>query len=344
MKKSLKKTFFGLFIIIPSIFLVFFYMTYNKALLFEEGAFIDVSPGESLNSVISNLEDSYGFDKKFQTKFIMRVLSIEDNITIGRHDLSNVRTVKDLTRNLTSATIHTSITLLEGWSVNEISKYLSDHKDLRIFDGEIFKQKCNDLDFIKNDLIDEMGFYNVKSLEGFLFPETYKVDSYITEEDLIKIFIEEYLNQTKYLREDINDIYRTMIIASIIEAETNNIDEMDTISSVYNNRIKKGMLLQADPTVLYYMTEKDLKTFKTSKPGTRAFGRVWKKYKKMDNPYNTYKYIIPPGPINSPGVEAIKAAINPARTNHLFMVMNNKLGRHLFSDNEKDHLRNIRRN
>ena len=73
---------------------------------------------------------------------------------------------------------------------------------------------------------------------------------------------------------------RTMIIASIIEAETNNIDEMDTISSVYNNRIKKGMLLQADPTVLYYMTESDLKKFKNSKPGTRAFGNVWKKYKK----------------------------------------------------------------
>ena len=201
-----------------------------------------------------------------------------------------------------------------------------------------------DLDFIQNDLIAEMGFYDVESLEGFLFPETYKVDSYVSEENLIKIFIEEYLDRTKYLREDINDIYKTMIIASIIEAETNNVDEMDTISSVYNNRIKKGMLLQADPTVLYYMTEDDLKKFKNSKPGTRAFGSVWKKYKKMDNPYNTYKYIIPPGPINSPGIDAIKAALNPAKTNHIFMVMNNKLGRHLFSNNEKDHSRNIRRN
>ena len=344
MKKSFKKTFFGLFIIIPSIFLVFFYITYNKATPFKEGDFLDVSPGESLNSVIISLQDEYGFDKSFQTKFIMRLLSIEDNITIGRHDLSNVRTIKDLTNNLTSATIYTSITLLEGWSINEISKYLSNHKDLQIFNENVFKQKCHDLDFIKNDLIDDMGFYSVKSLEGFLFPETYKVDSYVTEENLIKIFVEEYLDQTKYLREDIDNIYKTMIIASIIEAETNNVDEMDTISSVYNNRIKKGMLLQADPTVLYYMTEKDLRKFKNSKPGTKAFGSVWKKYKKMDNPYNTYKYILPAGPINSPGIDAIKAAINPARTSHLFMVMNNKLGRHLFSDNEKDHLRNIRRN
>ena len=153
MKKSLKKTFFGLFIIIPSIFLVFFYMTYNKALSFEEGAFVDVSPGESLNSVISNLEDRYGFDKEFQTKFIMRVLSIEDNITIGRHDLSNVRTVKDLTRNLTSATIHTSITLLEGWSINEISRYLSKHKDLKIFNGEVWEaERAKSL-----GLIDDIG-------------------------------------------------------------------------------------------------------------------------------------------------------------------------------------------
>ena len=175
-----------------------------------------------------------------------------------------------------------------------------------------------------------------------MYPDTYILDEYLSEKELIKIFIKEFLYETQDFKSDITN--EVMIIASIIEAETNSRIEMDTISSVYNNRVKRSMRLESDPTILFYMNDSDLKIFKYSKHGTGEFIKVWNKYKKMDNPYNTYKYLMPPGPINSPGLNAIKAALNPAETNYLYMVMNDELGKHLFSDDYKGHTRNIEKN
>ena len=166
----------------------FFYVTYNKSVSFPENSFIDVSPGETLSSVIIKLKSQYSFEKSFEVKFVMKALSVEDNITIGRHDLSKITKVKNLVKNLTSPTIQASITLLEGWSINDIVKYLSNHKDLKMFNKDNFKKRCYDVNFINKELGEKIGYNNIVSLEGFLFPETYSVDSYLDEEELLKIF------------------------------------------------------------------------------------------------------------------------------------------------------------
>ena len=123
-----------------------------------------------------------------------------------------------------------------------------------------------------------------------------------------------------------------MIVASIIEAETEVDTEMDTIASVYYNRIERGIPLQSDPTVLYYMDEEDLRKFKNSEPGA---GKVWRYYKDtINSPYNTYKHMIPPTPINSPGLSAIKASIYPAVTDYIFMYSPSALSHHIFNTEE----------
>ena len=121
-------------------------------------------------------------------------------------------------------------------------------------------------------------------------------------------------------------MHEIVTLASIIQGECIYSDEMDTVSSVNINRLRKGWLLQADPTIQYL------------KPGKNK--RLYNKdYKKFDSPYNTYMYKgLPPGPINSPGIEAIVAAASPAKTDFMFFVaMGN--GRHFFTKKEEDHNR-----
>ena len=103
------------------------------------------------------------------------------------------------------------------------------------------------------------------------------------------------------------------------------IDEMAIISSVYHNRLRKKMLLQADPTIQYIV------------PGPNK--RLYNKHLRIDNPYNTYKYKgLPPGPINNPGKSALIAAMNPEKTDFLYFVADGE-GRHIFTTNHTDHTR-----
>ena len=112
-------------------------------------------------------------------------------------------------------------------------------------------------------------------------------------------------------------------MASIIQGEAMFDDEMRAISSVYHNRLKRKMLLQADPTIQYII------------PGENR--RLYNKDLRVDSPYNTYKYKgLPPGPINNPGLYALKAAIHPTETEFLYFVADGE-GRHIFTRNNEEH-------
>ena len=112
-------------------------------------------------------------------------------------------------------------------------------------------------------------------------------------------------------------------MASIIQGEAMYEDEMPIISSVYHNRLKQGMLLQADPTIQHII------------PGKPR--RLFNKDLEVDDPYNTYKYKgLPPGPINNPGLAALEAALNPVETEYLYFVSNGE-GRHTFTHSADEH-------
>ena len=332
-------------ILLLSLTITFFLITpltfYFSKVSFEKGSVLEIKKGDSLGKVINKLEHEHDFQSSFKLKIMMKILFYEDDIYVGTHKLEDVDSIKDLIFKLRSYPENeVKITILEGWNIAQIGKYLE--KKLEVFSSDTFEKYCTDKKFIQNELIDKLNFFNVTSLEGYLYPDTYYVDAYLPEQDLIKIFIKEFLEKTLSFRKKMDQT--TMIVASIIEAETDLIAEMDTISSVYNNRISIKMRLESDPTVLYYMTEKDLKKFKNRRtPSERKISaQIWRKYKSKKNPYNTYKFFLPPGPINSPRIEAIEAAINPAETNYLYMVMSSKHGKHIFSENYESHNKKIR--
>jgi UPF0755 protein len=180
---------------------------------------------------------------------------------------------------------------------------------------------CKDFNFIHSLGVD------APSLEGFLFPDTYILLKTYTEEDIIQILVNQFnynINLIKKTSPTVNlNIREISTLASIIQGEAMFDDEMATISSVYNNRLKKRMLLQADPTIQYIL------------PGKPR--RLYNKHLKIDSPYNTYIYRgLPPGPINNPGFSALYAAVHPKKTNFLYFVADGK-GRHIFTKTNEEH-------
>jgi UPF0755 protein len=124
-------------------------------------------------------------------------------------------------------------------------------------------------------------------------------------------------------------------LASIVHKETAKVDERPTVAGVYLNRLRTGMLLQADPTVIYAI-KKETGNFDT------IIKRVLYKDLEMNSPYNTYKYAgLPPGPIAMPDITAIDAVLNPKRHNYYYFVANvEKFGYHMFAENLAQHNRN----
>lgn len=172
------------------------------------------------------------------------------------------------------------------------------------------------------------------TLEGYLFPETYVFPDGATARDVVATMVRQFERQWKpewTARLDSLGMTRheVMTLASIIEKEARVAEERPVISGVYHNRLQRGMLLQADPTVQYALG------------GHRA--RVLYRDLRVDSPYNTYRYPgLPPGPIASPGAASIEAALYPAAVPYLFFVAHPD-GHHTFSRTLREHNEAVRR-
>lgn len=172
------------------------------------------------------------------------------------------------------------------------------------------------------------------SFEGYILPETYKFSRPITAQDMITRMVNEGKNRrTKEMYDRAIDLSLTfpqiLTLASIIEKETGNPDERAVISSVFHNRLRIGMPLQADPTVIY-----GLPNFS---------GNLTKEHLNTPSPYNTYLNTgLPPTPICNPSMESIKAALYPEETDFLYFVATGD-GSHVFSSTYKEHKANVDR-
>lgn len=189
---------------------------------------------------------------------------------------------------------------------------------------------------IKNHSIQKTYNLDSISIPTIFIPNTYEFYWNTTAEEFIARMHREYKKfwQTReHLLDSINMTkLQVMTLASIVYAETKYAPEMPTVAGVYINRIKRGMPLQADPTVVYANKDWSIK-------------RVLKKHLEIKSPYNTYKYRgLPPGPINIPSISAIDAVLNYKKTNYLYFCASDKMdGTHNFASYYKAHLNNARR-
>jgi UPF0755 protein len=213
---------------------------------------------------------------------------------------------------LAAKPITNTVTIPEGFQIAQIVPLLS--RELDLAEAEIYKE----IDQANED-------YPGPTLEGYLFPATYQFQPGVSAEEVVQTMLERMREELAKFDISLEDSLPVITLASIVQEEARLKEDFYKVSTVFNNRLEKGMLLQTDPTVKYYY-EGSIESFQQG-------------LADRNNPYNTYVYKgLPPGPISSPGSLAIDAALNPAPGDYIFFVtINLDSGETIFSETLREH-------
>ncbi len=283
---------------------------------------IQIERGASPVAIADTLYKNGLIERKEDFLLAVKIFRQHKNLKAGYYQLQKGLSPYQLMKIIAEGkTARIRVTIPEGYTSFEIASLLQKKLGL---DSAKFIKLVNDKKFIRSLSIKS------HSLEGYLFPDTYFFDWGIDEKSVIKIMTRELkVRLADSLLTKIKDsgwtLHQILTLASLIEGEAMVDSERPIVSAVYRNRLQKGILLQADPTIQYIIPD-----------GPR---RLLNKDLQIDSPYNTYKYPgLPPGPVNNPGLKSIIAAIYPADVDYLYFVARGD-GSHIFSKNLKDHLR-----
>ena len=247
-----------------------------------------------------------------------------EKIRAGEYEFTKAATpVEVLDRLVAGDVVKLRITIPEGFSLREIAARVA---AAGIGTAERFRQAATD-----SKRLARLGIPG-PSLEGYLFPETYIVNSTTTSEELLRAMFHQFEKQltpelVAAARQRGLNRHQLVTLASIVQKEAGNDTEMPQIAGVFHNRLRKGMRLQADPTVIYGISDFN--------------GNLTRRDLTTPTPYNTYTRAgLPPGPIASPGLAALKATAMPAQTQALYFVARGD-GRHEFSATLEAHNRAV---
>lgn len=273
-----------------------------------------VPKGASLKTVAEELSRAGVIDKPWLFCIMARINGLAKHLKAGEYQfMPGISLQAAMDKIARGEVFFRRITIPEGLTSGQIMYLIANYPDL---EGEI------DLD--------------VK--EGELLPETYSFELGASRNSIIlqaRAAMQKALEEVWASRDSslpLKDVNELLTLASIIEKETGVPEERPLVASVFLNRLKKGMRLQTDPTVIYAITE-----------GETSFGRSLKRADlKIDSPYNTYlNYGLPPGPICNPGREALMAAARPQQSDYLYFVADGK-GGHRFARSLNEHNRNVK--
>jgi UPF0755 protein len=318
--KSIKNIIGFIVVILLAVTVLLWYKIYVPYDIGEQTISVMVQANDSFAKVVADLKQRGIVKDDYLFRQLSIVTGVDRILTPGRYDFSGRVSLKSILQKFIDRKIATAkVTIPEGLNAAQIAGILG---RAGLVDSAVFAALAYDSAFAATK-------YNVPGLEGYLFPETYHFWYGMSAEMIIATLFGQFHNLAGGVlnSERPGNLSESQIItlASIIEAEALYAEEMPVISSVYHNRLRRGMLLQADPTVIYAVGGLD-------RP-------LWYKDLDHDSPYNTYKYKgLPPGPINNPGLDAIKAAVFPAETEYLYFVADGT-GRHVFSRTLEEHNR-----
>ena len=289
--------------------------------------FVKVSKGELFPQVVDSLQNAGVIRSPFLFSLAGRFLGYTKRIQIGKYRFHSGMSNREILLDLRFGTTveYVRVIVPEGLKAKTIASLFA--RDVGI-DSVKFMNLVNDSSLARRLNV------NTKSLEGFLMPRTYTFYWQTDEEEIIKEMVDQFSRvfndslktRTRTLGLTINQV---LTLASIVEGESAIDSERSLISGVYYNRLKKGMRLQADPTVQYIIGN-----------GPR---RLKKSDLRIGSPFNTYLHSgLPPGPVNNPGRSAILAALYPQKSKFLYFVANGE-GGHRFSRTYTEHRRAVQK-
>ncbi|HDH02541.1 MAG TPA: endolytic transglycosylase MltG [Nitrospirae bacterium] len=284
-----------------------------------------VKKGMTFSETVQKLQEQGLLRDKNIVLLIGKITRIDRKIKTGLYEFSGpVSPLQVINTLISGRGVEFKVTIPEGYNIWQIARTL-DASGI-ITEEDFFRFAYN------REFLDSMSI-DAPSIEGYIFPDTYSFPKGMPPEDVLKTLVSgmrrHFTPDMKGRAEELGLSEREVLtLASIIEKEARVDDERPLISAVFHNRLKRGMPLQADPTSIY--------GFKDSS------GVITNKDLKRESPYNTYVIRgLPSGPIASPGLKSIMAALYPADVPYLFFVSDNN-GGHRFSATEAEHRKAVK--
>lgn len=283
-------------------------------------SFVLLRPGWSTKRIAAELQNA-GVIRSQRAFLLLHYYHRGRSLKAGEYKFDSPANMIQVRDRLTRGDIYThTIIIPEGYNIYDIAQVM---ESAGLCTRDEFLNAAKDVSLIAS--LDP----EAKTLEGYLFPDTYQFTRTQSLHDMLGVMVKRFQEEAKKLGLTSN-VRRTVTMASIIEKETSVPDERPIVASVYFNRLAKNMAFAADPTVIYAALVAD-----------RWDGTINQSDLQFDSPYNTYKHAgLPPGPIANPGVESLKAAMHPAETNYYYFVADAQ-GRHKFSNSYDQHVRNV---
>ena len=291
-----------------------------------------VQPGETAATIATRLQRQGLIRDAELFRLLLRYRKVDEKLEAGDYQLRPDMTMDEIIARLQHGRFEAALVIIpEGWRAGEIAALLEERG---IVNGQEFMELVQggsyDYDFLRDR---PQG----SSLEGYLFPDTYRVPPRFNAADFIDLMLKTFdARFTSQMRQAAAakgwTIHEVVTLASIVEREAIVASERPIIASVFINRWEAGMKLDADPTVQYAL-------------GYQEEGKWWKtplllEDLQVDSPYNTYLNAgLPPGPICNPGLASIQAVLEPAETDYLYFVAVGD-GSHAFAKTLEEHNKN----
>jgi UPF0755 protein len=295
-----------------------------------------INPGETAATIAPRLQREGLIADSQLFLYLVRYRGVDAQLEAGEYELRPNMTMNEIIETLQHGRLReVSVTIPEGKRAEEVAAVLEERG---LVDAEAFvalvREGSTGYDFLADRPSGAPA-----SLEGFLFPETYRIPIDYDAAQILDLMLVTFGERfSPEMRQAVAErgmsIYEVVTLASIVEREAVIAEERPIIASVYLNRLEQGMYLQSDPTVQYAL-------------GYQQDTAQWWKVPMsldedvlVDSPYNTYMYPgLPPGPICSPGLASIQAVLEPADTTYLFFFSKFD-GSHAFAETYEEHLHN----
>jgi UPF0755 protein len=290
----------------------------------EREVFVDIPPGAATAAIGGRLVDA-GVVRDARTwQVALWISGRSRSLRAGEYRFDAPMHALDVIDKIARGDVYRRrLTFREGLTIAEMAQVFEERGFGK---ADEFRQAAQNAKLI-NDLDPD-----APDLEGYLFPETYALPRGTSAAAVVAQMVDGFRNAfTPELRAASGLSTRQLVtLASLVEKETGTPAERPLVSAVYNNRLKIGMAMQADPTVIYALQQAGKYT-----------GNLRRDDLQFDSPYNTYKYAgLPPGPIAAPGKAALEAAAKPADVDYLYFVSRND-GSHVFASTLAEHNRNV---
>lgn len=301
-----------------------------------------IRPGQSVMEVAQDLQAAGLIRDAGLFRAYVRYRGLDREIEAGEYTLRKTMTIPEIAEALRSGrAAEWTVRIREGLRMEEVAEAVAAQTHLS---AQAFLDLARDGGRWRGLFPFLVELPPGASLEGYLFPDTYRLARDATAEEMIRRMLENFGRKVPPEKQAAArarglTLYQVVTLASIVEREAVLPQERPLIASVYLNRLASGMKLDADPTVQYALGYQ---------PGQRTW---WKSPLtlddlQVDSPYNTYRYPgLPPGPIANPGLASIEAVLNPAQTDYLYFMADceKRDGSHWFARTQEEHLRNFNR-